>query len=97
MHIVSPSYTILDNLDHESLAVRIEFCGRICYKSEDKIDRDSALPFVTKMAEHGHNSVLEMGVLTLEMECPSEDVVNDLFRCQPRYQRHCQMSYFDSN
>ncbi|MCI5128648.1 MAG: FAD-dependent thymidylate synthase, partial [Candidatus Electrothrix sp. AUS3] len=69
MKIINPSYEVLDHLDQQSLAVRIELCGRICYKSEDRIDQDSALPFVTNMAEHGHNSVLEMGVVTLEITC----------------------------
>lgn len=85
MHVIPPSFEVLDNLDKESLAVRIEFCGRICYKSEDKIDRESALPFVTKMAEHGHNSVLEMGVVTLQVENLSERQMTDFFLTQPRY------------
>ncbi len=55
MQIIPPSYEILDSLDRQSLAVRIEHCGRICYKSEDQINHDSAVPFVRKMAEHGHN------------------------------------------
>ncbi len=85
MHIVSPSFEVLDHLDRESLAVRIEYCGRICYKSEDKIDQNSALPFVTKMAEHGHNSVLEMGVVTLQIHCSNEHKVTELFLTQPKY------------
>jgi thymidylate synthase (FAD) len=44
MKIINPSYEVLDHLDQQSLAVRIELCGRICYKSEDRIDQDSALP-----------------------------------------------------
>jgi thymidylate synthase (FAD) len=85
MKIVSPSYKILDKLDQQSLAVRIELCGRICYKSEDRIDQESALPFVTKMAEHGHNSVLEMGVVTLELRCADERQITDFFLLQPYY------------
>ncbi len=85
MRVVAPSFTVLDHLDTQSLAVRIEFCGRICYKSEDKIDQDSALPFVAKMAEHGHNSVLEMGVLTLRVTGASHGQVADFFRTQPKY------------
>lgn len=85
MRIVAPSFEVLDDLDNESLAVRIEFCGRICYKSEDKITRESALPFVSKMAEHGHNSVLEMGVVTLEVTCEHYHQINDLFLTQPKY------------
>jgi thymidylate synthase (FAD) len=85
MRVVPPSFEVLDQLDTESLAVRIEYCGRICYKSESRIDKQSALPFVSKMAEHGHNSVLEMGVVTLEINCTSQDQINELFLTQPRY------------
>ncbi|RWX49896.1 thymidylate synthase (FAD), partial [Candidatus Electrothrix marina] len=85
MKIVPPSYEVLDHLDRQSLAVRIELCGRICYKSEDRIDQDSAVPFVSKMAEHGHNSVLEMGVVTLEMTCADEEQITDFFLLRPRY------------
>ena len=85
MKIVPPSYEVLDHLDRQSLAVRIELCGRICYKSEDRIDQDSAVPFVSKMAEHGHNSVLEMGVVTLEMTCADEDQIAEFFLLRPRY------------
>ncbi len=85
MRVVPPSFEVLENLDTESLAVRIEFCGRICYKSENKIDQESALPFVSKMAEHGHNSVLEMGVVTLEVDCADKARADELFFTQPRY------------
>ena len=85
MKIIPPSFTVLEQLDRESLPVRIEYCGRVCYKSEDRIDRESAIPFVARMAEHGHNSVLEMGVLTLEVECRQQESIDGLFRCQPRY------------
>ena len=85
MHIIDPSFRILDDLDQASLAVRIEYCGRICYKSEHRIDPESAIPFVRKMAEHGHNSVLEMGVVTLLVECASPEPVAALFFCQPKF------------
>ncbi len=85
MNIISPSFEILDHLDQQPLAVRIEFCGRICYKSEDKISQESALPFVERMAAHGHNSVLELGVVTLEINCADESAITELFLCQPKY------------
>jgi len=84
MKIIAPSFTILDHLDQQGLAIRIEYCGRICYKSEDRITPESALPFVEKMVEHGHNSVLEMGVVTLEIVA-GEDLIADLFLRQPKY------------
>ncbi|GBE12964.1 thymidylate synthase ThyX [bacterium BMS3Abin13] len=85
MNIVPPSFEVLDHLDRLNLAVRIEYCGRICYKSEDQINRDSALPFVVKMAEHGHNSVLEMGVVTLRVSGARADLIAELYATQPRY------------
>ena len=42
MRVIAPYFEILESLDHQSLAVRIEACGRICYKSEDKITPASA-------------------------------------------------------
>lgn len=85
MRIIEPSFTILDELDRQSLAARIEFCGRICYKSEHRIENGSAIPFVRRMAENGHNSVLEMGVVTLRVTCATPAPVTDLFFRQPKF------------
>lgn len=85
MRIIEPSITILDELDRQTLPVRIEYCGRICYKSEHRIDSDSAIPFVRKMAENGHNSVLEMGVATLIVTCASAEPLQALFFLQPKF------------
>lgn len=85
MFITKPSYTILHELDRQSLPVRIEYSGRICYKSEDRIDETSAIPFVRKMGEYGHNSVLEMGVVTFRLSELSSEQVTAFFRCQPKY------------
>ncbi len=84
MKIVDPSFAIQDDLDQSSLAVRLEACGRICYKSEDKITEASAVPFVRKIAVHGHNSVLEMAVATLEVSCRPERLF-ELYGCQPKF------------
>lgn len=84
MKIVEPSFEIQDALDNVSIARRLEACGRICYKSEDKITDDSALPFVTRIAAHGHNSVLEMAVVTFKLQCRPE-CIEDLLACQPKY------------
>jgi len=84
MRIVDPSFEIQDDLDRASLVVRLEACGRICYKSEGLIDENSALPFVKKIAEHGHNSVMEMAVVTLGIEC-SDDQFDALLALEPKY------------
>lgn len=38
---------------------KIEKCGRVCYKSEDKITEDSAEKFVANVIKRGHEAVLE--------------------------------------
>jgi len=84
MIIVEPGFEIQDALDHASLVVRLEACGRICYKSEEKISFDSALPFVKKIAEHGHNSVMEMAAVTLRLHCAPSQIA-DFLQCRPKY------------
>jgi len=84
MRIVEPSYEIQDDLDRASLVVRLEACGRICYKSEGSIDENSAMPFVKKIAEHGHNSVMEMAVVTLGVKCTDKQF-DDLLALEPKY------------
>ena len=84
MKIVGPTFEIQDYLDDVSVAERLEACGRICYKSEDKMSDDSALPFVTRIAENGHNSVLEMAVVSFKLRClPCH--IEELLACQPKY------------
>jgi len=84
MMIVDPSYEIQDKLDQASLVVRLEACGRICYKSEGLITEKSAMPFVKKIAEHGHNSVMEMAVVTLGVKC-TEEQFDALLAREPKY------------
>jgi len=85
MKVISPSYDILKDLDEQSLAVRIEVCGRLCYKSEDKITAESAPPFIRRILKHGHNSVAEMAVLTLKVDVDSDSLIAQLFATQPKY------------
>ncbi len=85
MRVIDPSYIILSDLDNVSLVERIESCGRICYKSEDRIATGSAEAFVRKVILNGHNSVAEMGVATLEVEVDLESTLNDFFACLPKF------------
>jgi thymidylate synthase (FAD) len=85
MKVIDPYFDILDDLDEQSLAVRIEECGRICYKSEDKISPESAEPFIRGIIKHGHNSVTEMAVLTLRVVYDSESVASQFFNLMPKF------------
>lgn len=85
MRVIPPSYEILKDLDEQSLAVRIESCGRLCYKSEDKITADSAPPFIRRILKYGHNSVAEMAVLTVKVDIDSESLAAQLYATLPKF------------
>lgn len=59
MRVVRPQYTILTNINNNSILKKIEAAGRTCYKSEEKITDDSAEKFVKMLIKRGHLSVLE--------------------------------------
>lgn len=54
---------------------KIEKCGRVCYKSEDKITEDSAEKFVANIIKRGHEAVLEHASFIFKV---SHDVYQDL-------------------
>lgn len=56
MKIIDPKVEIITEPDPLK---RIELCGRVCYKSEDKITVTSARGFVERIIASGHTSVLE--------------------------------------
>jgi len=57
---MSPPDEILEN---------IERCGRICYKSEERITPDSAQTFVRNIIRSGHESVIEHETITVKVIC----------------------------
>jgi len=64
MRIVDASYEIIEpELQKLSIYERLEKTGRICYKSEDKITKDSAIPFCKRMIKNNHMSTMEMARL----------------------------------
>ena len=59
MKIIKAGYEIMTDLDGKAIMERIERCGRVCYKSEDKITNGTAKRFVANIISRGHESVLE--------------------------------------
>ncbi len=66
MRIVEPSFEIVDA---SNLLSTIESAGRTCYKSEDKICDGSAEPFIEKIKNFKHESVLEHGIISVRIVC----------------------------
>src|SRR5690606_1047267 len=48
---------------------KLERCGRICYKSEDKITDESAYKFIKNIIKRGHESVLEHFSFSVKFIC----------------------------
>lgn len=69
MEIVNPSFEIIDDLDYMTILRKIERCGRIAYKSEDRITQDSAEKFVRGILKSGHESVIEHHSITIKFIC----------------------------
>ena len=68
MIFVEPSIELINETDNFK---RIEKCGRICYKSEDKITEDSAYPFFQRMCKNGHTSTLEHSIIYVRSHDPN--------------------------
>ena len=58
----------------------IEMCGRVCYKSEDKIGPGTAEKFVNRLIEAKHYAMLEHGTVYLTIPCAHwEDFTSFMF------------------
>ena len=68
MKIISPNVELIrQESGLEGIFKQIERAGRTCYKSEDKIDKDSAKIFVERMIESKHYAMLEHGTVYLTL------------------------------
>lgn len=56
MKLIKPSVEIIQEPDNMK---RIELCGRVCYKSEDRISDGTAEKFSRMLIERGHTAMLE--------------------------------------
>lgn len=79
MKIINASYEIMKLDDGEEILKFIEKCGRTCYKSEDKITKDSAKGFVKRILDNGHHSVIEHISMTVKFIC-DRGVTHELVR-----------------
>lgn len=69
MKIIQPSIEFITPINGDAILKRLEQCGRVCYKSEDKITKDSAAKFVASIIQRGHESVLEHCSFTVKFIC----------------------------
>lgn len=89
MRVIKPDVELITPLDGDIILKRIEQCGRVCYKSEDKITEDSAVKFVQNIIKRGHEAVLEHCSFTLKFIC-DRGVSHEIVR--HRIAAYCQES-----
>lgn len=89
MKIISPKVEILTPITGDEILKHIELCGRVCYKSEDKITEDSCRKFIENIIKRGHEAVLEHFSITVKFTC-DRGVSHEIVR--HRLASYCQES-----
>ena len=59
MKVINADVEFITPINGTVILQRLEQCGRVCYKSEDKITDTSAEAFVRGIIRRGHEAVLE--------------------------------------
>lgn len=69
MKIIKASVEFMEPVDGSEILRKIERIGRVCYKSEDKIEGGSAEKFVRSIIKSGHESVIEHQSISVKVTC----------------------------
>lgn len=82
MKTIKPYTQIIDEINGQEILKKIEQCGRVCYKSEDKITDDSAEKFVAGLIKRGHEAMLEHASFIFEVDAlfyaEALEIINEL-------------------
>lgn len=89
MKIIKPSVDFVGAIDGNAILSYIEQCGRVCYKSEDRIMDGSAEMFCRGIIKRGHEAVLEHYSFTAKFIC-DRGVSHEIVR--HRLAAYCQES-----
>lgn len=70
MKLIKPSFEIISQAPSElGMLKHIETCGRVAWKSEERITDDSYVKFIEMLKGVNHGSVLEHGTVYMLMPC----------------------------
>lgn len=87
MKIIEPSVSLVGgNVFYADRPKHVELCGRVCYKSEDRITEESAEKFISGIIKRGHEAVLEHARITLDLS-NYRDTYRLLFNSVCQYMR----------
>ena len=95
MKIINAQASLL--VENDSIK-KIEKCGRVCYKSEDKITEDSAEKFVANIIKRGHEAVLEHASFIFQVSYNVyEDLREKVMFVENRYPVKMYLRFTDSD
>ena len=95
MKIIDAQASVL--VDNDPIK-KIEKCGRVCYKSEDKITEDSAEKFVANIIKRGHEAVLEHASFIFQVSYNVyEDIRKKVMFVENRYPVKMYLRFTDSD
>lgn len=89
MKIINQSAEFLDKPNWDNVIKHLELCGRVCYKSENKISTNSAQTFIKNIIKHGHEAVLEHFSFSVKFIC-DRGISHEIVR--HRLASYCQES-----
>lgn len=89
MKIIKPDVQFITPVNGATILKRLEQCGRVCYKSEDKITEGFAEKFIAGIIKRGHEAVLEHCSFTVKFIC-DRGVSHEIVR--HRMASYCQES-----
>ena len=74
MQIVSPKVELMDrSFSPKDRERHVELCGRVCYKSEERIADGTAVTFIANLIKRGHEAMLEHArvLIMIPADCAS--------------------------
>ena len=89
MKIIEPSVALINPPSYASVLNTVEMAGRVCYKSEHKIEYGSAEKFIRNVIKRGHEAVIEHASVTVRFIC-DRGVSHEIVR--HRLASYCQES-----
>lgn len=89
MKVIEPYVEFAEPIDGDAILKHLEMCGRVCYKSEQKIAEGSAEKFLANIIKRGHETVLEHYSFTVRFVC-DRGVSHEIVR--HRLASYCQES-----
>ena len=89
MKIIKPGVELITPINEQEILKHLELCGRVCYKSEDKIAEGSAEKFIGNIIRRDHLAVVEHYSFTVKFIC-DRGVSHEIVR--HRMASYCQES-----